>query len=114
MNIDNLTYGQIKEISALLTSTEKQSPFNPFEIGKNYLIRTVTHIDIGTVVAVGPQEIVLIDASWIADTGRFHDALMKGSLNEVEPYPAGQHVIIGRGSVIDATLWNHDLPSEQK
>ena len=114
MNIDDLTYGQIKEISALFNDNENKTTFSPFVVGEKYLIRTVTHIDLGKVVAVYQQEIVIVNASWIADTGRYHDALMTGSLSEVEPYPAGQHVIIGRGSLIDATRWNHELPTKQK
>ena len=111
MNINDMTIGQIKEITAMLGN---QSTHQPFEIGKNYLIRTVTHIDVGTVIEVGSQELVMVDVSWIADTGRYHDALVKGTLNEVEPYPVGQKVIIGRGSIIDATLWVHPLPQEQR
>lgn len=57
--------------------------------------------DLGRLVAVGEHELVLEDASWIADTGRFSDALKTCEFNEVEPFPDGR-VIIGRGSVIDA------------
>lgn len=110
--IDNMTIGEAKELAALLSG--KSSAYNPFEIGEAYLIRTVTHIDIGIVKAVGDKEIVLTNASWIADTGRFHDALKDGvkKLEEVEPYL--DDVILGRGAIIDATLWRHSVPSEQK
>lgn len=74
---------------------------SPWEIGAIYLIRTVTMIDTGKLVAVTPQELVLEDAAWIADTGRFADALVRAEFNEVEPFPAGR-VIIGRGAIIDA------------
>jgi hypothetical protein len=74
---------------------------SPWVIGKHYLIRTVTMIDTGKLVAVTQQELVLEDAAWIADTGRFSDALRSESFNEVEPFPDGR-VIIGRGAVIDA------------
>jgi hypothetical protein len=72
-----------------------------WKIGANYLIRTATMIDAGKLVAVTEHELVLEDASWIADTGRFGKALEKGTFNEVEMFPAGQ-VIVGRGSLIDA------------
>ena len=72
-----------------------------WQIGKIYLIRTVTMIDTGRLVAVGPAELVLEDAAWIADTGRFADALKSVKFNEVEPFPDGR-VIVGRGSIIDA------------
>ena len=72
-----------------------------WEIGKIYLIRTVTMNDTGRLVAVTPQELVLEDAAWVADTGRFADAVKKAEFSEVEPFPAGR-VIIGRGSIVDA------------
>jgi hypothetical protein len=52
-------------------------------------------------VAVTPQELVIEDAAWIADTGRFADAVKKAEFGEVEPFPDGR-VIVGRGAIIDA------------
>ena len=105
MNIDELTLGQIKEIQAMFPATTiKQLPVNPslsWEIGEIYLIRTVTMIDTGRLVAVTEQELVLEDAAWIADTGRFSDAIEKAEFNEVEPFPDGL-AILGRGAIIDA------------
>lgn len=72
-----------------------------WEIGKIYLIRTVTMIDTGRLVAIHQQELVLEDAAWIADTGRFSQAIEKAEFGEVEPFPSGK-VIIGRGAIIDA------------
>ena len=106
MNIDNLTYGELKQIAAMFqpqtrAQTRAQSDTH-WEIGRVYLIRTVTHIDTGRLVAVTPHELVIEDAAWIADTGRYADALKKAEFGEVEPYPDGI-VIIGRGALIDAT-----------
>jgi hypothetical protein len=81
-------------------------------IGKNYLIRTVTMIDTGRLVAVTEHELVLEDAAWVADTGRFAQAIEKGEFNEVEPFPSGR-VIVGRGSLIDA-VQIPVLPRKQK
>lgn len=72
-----------------------------WKIGYNYLIRTVTMIDTGRLVAISDHELVLEDAAWIADTGRFADALRSGSFSEVEPFPDGR-VIVGRAALIDA------------
>ena len=117
MNIDELTYGQIKEIASVLSNGNQQpSASHPFEIGKPYLIRTVTHISTGVLKSVGKQELVLTDACWIADTGRFADQFSKSTaemFNEVEPWPLGNDVVIGRGAIIDATKIN-GLPSSQK
>lgn len=84
----------------------------PWKIGENYFIRTVTHHLTGRLVAVHPIELVLEDAAWIADDGRFADALAKNAFAEVEPFPDGE-VIVGRTSVIDATQISK-LPRDQK
>lgn len=88
------------------------SPGSPWIIGQAYLIRTVTNYWTGRIVSVGHQELVIEDAAWIADTGRFNQADSKGTLSEVEPVQ-GQ-IIIGRGSVIDAIQWKHQLPRTVK
>ena len=84
----------------------------PFQKGKNYLIRTVTHYYTGRLVAIFEKELVLEDAAWIADTGRFATALKSGNLNEVEPMEGP--VVVGRGAIIDASIWKHALPNQQK
>jgi hypothetical protein len=99
--IDNLTIGAAKQLAALFSQPAQDD--SHWEIGKVYLIRTVTMIDTGRLVAVTPQELVLEDAAWIADTGRFSDAIKAASFNEVEPFPDGR-VIVGRGAVIDACV----------
>lgn len=81
-------------------------------VGSKVLIRTVTHYYTGRIVEMTPTEIVLADAAWIADTGRFATALEKGTLSEVEPFPAG--VSVARGAVVDVSPWPHDLPRAQK
>ena len=83
-----------------------------WQIGKIYLIRTVTMIDTGRLVAVSDHELVLEDAAWIADTGRFANALRDGKFNEVEPFPDGR-VIVGRGSIVDAVIIDR-APRDQK
>ena len=100
MNIDEMTIGQARQLSQLFCK-DSDSSACPWEIGSIYLIRTVTMIDTGRLVAVTPQELVLEDAAWIADTGRFSDALKSLSFNEIEPFPDGR-VIVGRGGIIDA------------
>ena len=85
----------------------------PWVVGKAYLIRTVTMIQTGRLVAVYDKELVLEEAAWVADTGRFNDALSKGTLNEIEPFPDGP-VIVGRGAICDAAIWSHPLPRKQK
>ena len=75
---------------------------NPFmEIGKTYFIRTVTHYFTGRLIWVGDKEIALEEAAWIADTGRFNEFMKGKVVNEVEPFPSGSTVIVGRGAIID-------------
>lgn len=85
---------------------------DPFVIGKAYLVRTVTMIVTGRVVRVMNGLLVLEDAAWIADTGRFSDALKTGELSEIEP--AEGCVFVGLGAIVDVYEWNHKLPREQK
>lgn len=109
MNVDELTIGEIKQIQSLMGTTVDT---HPYQIGKNYLIRTVTMIQTGKLVAVTNQELVLEQAAWIADTGRFSECLKTGEFNEVEPFM--NKIIVGRGSVIDATEFSHSLPTKVK
>lgn len=77
---------------------------NPFmEVGKNYFIRTVTNYFTGRLIWVGDKEMAFEDVAWIADTGRFNEFLEGKTVNEVEPYPKGSTVIIGRGALVDMT-----------
>jgi hypothetical protein len=84
----------------------------PFEVGEKYFIRTVTYFATGKVKRVTGNFLELEDAAWIADTGRFQEAIMKGVLNEVEPVEVPMYINIS--SITDAFLWKHKLPREQK
>ena len=99
MNIEDLTVGQARELAKQFGQPAQDNSF--WVIGKPYLIRTVTMIDTGTLVAVTEHEIILRDAAWIADTGRFSAALDSCDFSEVEPFPEGL-VAIGRGSIIES------------
>jgi hypothetical protein len=119
MNINQLTIAEVKEILALFpqfaptTPVSEQQGTAPFTIGDNYFIRTVTHHLTGELVAVYPTELVITKAAWIADDGRFAEALANSKFSEVEPFPATNLVIVGRGSIIDATQIS-TLPLSQK
>ena len=114
INIDDLTIGQAKQLAKQFQQGQASDGEHPYKVGSNYLIRTVTNYVVGNLMAVTPQELVLTNAAWVADMGRFHDALSSGQLNEVEPYLDHQEVIVGRGAIVDACVWSHDLPREQK
>jgi hypothetical protein len=116
MNIDDLKVGEAKKIAALFGGNNKTAfeISHPYEVGENYFIRTVTHHFTGQLVAVHAGELVLAKACWIADDGRFADAVSKGQFNEVEPFPADAEVIINRASVVDALKIGFVLPVSQK
>ena len=81
-------------------------------VGQNVIIRTVTLYYTGKLVAVVDGVYVLDDAAWIADAGRWSEALKSGVLSEVEPYPGRCYV--ERGAVVDVSPWNHELPRSVK
>ena len=113
MKIDIEQVGNILKIVEMLGDNNKpDNDSHFFNIGKNYLIRTVTMIYTGKLKAVSDKEILIVDASWIADTGRFHDALKSCDFLEVEPFI--NDVIIGRNAIVDATIIDGLLPNEQK
>lgn len=87
----------------------KQSPFN---IGEKYFIRTVTYFATGEVVAIRGDFVELKDGAWIADTGRFQDAIKTGVFSEVEPVDVP--MFVNMASITDAFVWVHALPREQK
>lgn len=109
MNIDELTLGQLKQIQSACSVQKDEQCF--WKVGEKYLIRTVTHYYTGRLKGVTKQELLLEKAAWIADTKRFYDTLTKGEFNEVEPFT--DDVIVGRGAVVDAVIWSHDLPDKQ-
>lgn len=95
-----------------MATKAKAQAGHPYQIGQGYFVRTVTMYFTGRLIAVYPQELVFEEAAWIADTGRFKQALETGSFNEVEPYPT--QVIIGRGAIIDISPFALALPRKQK
>lgn len=113
MKIEELTLGQIREISSLFRHAPKMDEnSHPYELGKNYFIRTVTHHYTGMLIDVFERELVLKGAAWIADDGRFTNALATETFSEVEMYP-NRPVIIGRGAILDAVEITK-IPTSQK
>lgn len=97
---DQLGVGEFKEINELKDM-----------IGKKFFFRTVTYHLTGKVKKVIGSILELEDAAWIADSGRFSDALKTGKLNEVEPCGVA---FINVSSLTDFFPWKHSLPTEQK
>ena len=101
----------LEEIFDLVKTEDKY----PVEIGKAYLFRTVTHIELGRVKSICGKFATLSDASWIADTGRYHNLLKTGEFSEsaeIEPYTYASTVNID--SCVNFAEWPFDLPRNQK
>jgi hypothetical protein len=80
-------------------------------IGHAWYFRTVTYHLVGRVTKRIGSFLLLEEASWVADSGRFMNAIKDGTLNEVEPVgPA----LVNLDTVSDAFPWSHKLPSDQK
>jgi hypothetical protein len=108
ISIDDVEYIRADSIPTPVTPGDGLSPL----VGCKVFIRTVTMHYTGRIVALTESVIVLADAAWIADSGRFHDALRTGKLSEVEPFL--NSVYVARGALVDVTMWDHDLPRTQK
>jgi hypothetical protein len=80
-------------------------------VGQKLYIRTVTYHMTGKVVKRMGAFIQLEDAAWIADSGRFMNAIKEGTLDEVEPVGI---MWVNLSSVVDFFPWRHELPQEQK
>lgn len=99
----------VKLVRALDQNEQKETPF---VVGKSYFIRTATMSQLGRLKKIVGSFLVLEEASWIADTGRFYDFLKDGKCNEYEEFPSDCFVPID--SIIDATEWIHKLFKGQK
>jgi hypothetical protein len=115
--ISDIISGKITMQQALLSaasntkSSEEHILWHKYA-DKNVFIRTVTHHYTGKLTHLSDGFVVLSNAAWIADDGRFNECLAKGTPNEVEPYPAEACVAIG--AIVDICHWGHELPRTVK
>lgn len=79
-------------------------------VGEKFFFRTVTYHLTGRVKKVIGSILELENAAWIADSGRFMNAIKEGKLNEVEPVG---RAFININTVSDFFPWKHELPSKQ-
>ncbi len=112
-NIDDLTLGQIKEISSLVPQVKQGGndeccPYLGL-LNKKIFIRTVTFYYTGILREIFNDTLILEDVSWIPDTGRFSEALKTGKLDEVEPF-SEKEIRIGRGGIMDVSEFQFELP----
>ena len=112
IKVSDETYEKIK---GQLTTNEKPVKLEALSdiVGHCWFFRTVTYHIVGRVICemADANILVLEDASWIADSGRFMQAIKDGTLKEVELL--GQWCV-NLDTVTDFGPWRHPLPTEQK
>jgi hypothetical protein len=111
LQISEETYEKIKE----QLEEEEKFEINALQdfVGKSFFFRTVTYHIIGKVVKVLPMGILQLEkASWVADSGRFTQAIQNGILDEVEPI--GDGWFISLATCTDFGFWKHSLDIQQK
>jgi len=115
IDINELTYGQLKQIVEMFKSApiEKCEYVHPLH-GKNVIVRTVTMIFTGRLIKTTRTDLVLEDCSWIPCTDRYMQFVANGSVKECEPYPDGLPVYINRGALLDVCELREKLPRSQK
>ena len=108
IEISEETYEKIKD-----QLTENDFEIDSLEdmVGKKFFFRNITYHCTGRVVKIMGHFWVLEDAAWIADSGRFMQAIKEGKLDEVEPVGT---MYVNIKSNVDFFPWKHQLPKEQK
>lgn len=82
------------------------------QLGQNYCIRTVTDIFTGQLDKIGAHEIILSNAAWITEVGRFdHIQVDADAFEGVEPII--HRLIINRAAIVDA-IAIEELPMVRK
>ncbi len=84
------------------------------QVGDKVFILTSNLYWVGVVKSTSFDWIVLEKASMIADTGRFHNAMISGDFSEVEPCMKDQKIRVQVGSISVMADWPHALPTQQK
>ncbi len=96
-----------------LILAEAQKDIKSYEdlVGSKFYFRTVTYHLVGEVKKIVGRFAFLKNASWVADSGRFMQAIKDGTLNEVEPVG---DAFVNLDSVTDFFPIKWKLPTEQK
>ncbi len=117
ISVENISVEEVeingrKYVPAGSVAHSQQNAEEPLSVGNTVLIRAITYHYLGRIAAIDDKRVLLVDASWLADSGRFGASLETGSVSEVEPYP--DPVSVSLGAIVDVTLWRHSLPREAK
>ena len=110
IEVSDETWERIKDIVSEDEESFEVEELDDF-LGKKLFIRTVTYHLVGEVTKRIGNFIQLKNASWVADSGRFMNAIKEGALDEVEPVGTAW---VNLHSVTDMFPWKHALPEDQK
>lgn len=108
--MDKLT--ALLKLADLLDSDGETVPPDAFPFSGAVAIRTVTLYYTGVVRRVIPGFVILGEAAWIPDAGRWSTFLADGTPNEVEPFP--DEVAVALGAIVDVAPWSAALPRKIK
>jgi hypothetical protein len=109
-----LTSAQYRKIQELLDMQEVNiEAFEDF-VGQDIFVRTVTMAYTGHVEWVKGKWMKLSTATWVADTGRFSDFVLKGKPSGGEEYEPMGTTVINTDTFLDITLLQMELPFSQK
>ena len=112
IDVSHETYEKIKD-----QLSEPSPSLNNIDemMGQKFFIRTVTYHMVGKLTHKVVDEDTILwcfsGASWVADSGRFMEAIKNGTLNEVEPVGT---MLLNPDSIVDMFPWIHPLPTDQK
>ena len=109
IEISDQTWEKIKDLVAVDEASFEINELDDY-VGKKLFIRTVTYHLTGLVDKRIGNFLGLKNAAWIADSGRFMDAIKKGELSEVEPVGEAW---VNLNSIVDMFPWRHKLPDTQ-
>jgi hypothetical protein len=110
IEVSDETWEKIKEVVADEGYREVEIDSLDDFVGEKLFVRTVTYHCVGKVEKRIGKFFELSGASWVADSGRFVNAIKDGTLNEVEP--VGK-MWLNIDSIVDVFPWRHSLPAKQ-
>lgn len=95
-----------------LLSMDDKKPINNgfYQLGEDYMLRTVTMIYLGKLKEETHDALILEDCAWIPDTSPWSEFLQGKKPNEMEPY--SEDVIVYKGALLDATRMKNKIKRE--
>ena len=99
-----------KLILSLLGLDDSKPTTSFYQVGEDYVLRTVTMIYLGKLKSETSDAFILEDCAWIPDTSRWSEFLAGKKPNEMEPY--SEDVIVYKGAMLDATRMKANIKRE--